>query len=40
MNRLADGLGVDVPAEYQKAAEQRLAGPAAHQEWLMRPKER
>jgi uncharacterized peroxidase-related enzyme len=40
MNRLADSLGVDVPAEYQKAAEQRLAGPAAHQEWLMRPKER
>lgn len=38
MNRLADGLGVDVPAEYQKAAERWLTGPAASQEWLMNPK--
>jgi uncharacterized peroxidase-related enzyme len=39
MGRLADGLGVDVPAEYQKAAERWLTGPATRQEWLMKPKE-
>jgi len=39
MDRLADGLGVDVPGEYQKAAECWLSGLAAGQEWLMKPKE-
>ena len=39
MNRLADGLGVDVPPSYQRAIEQWLTGPATQQEWLMRPKE-
>ena len=39
MNRLADGLGVDVPPSYQRAVEQWLTGPATQQEWLMRPKE-
>jgi uncharacterized peroxidase-related enzyme len=39
MNRLADGLGVDVPPSYQRAVEQWLTGPAAQQGWLMRPKE-
>jgi uncharacterized peroxidase-related enzyme len=39
MNRLADGLGVDVPPSYQRAVEQWLAGQATKQDWLMRPKE-
>ena len=39
MNRLADGLGVDVPPSYQRAVEQWLTGPATRQEWLMLPKE-
>lgn len=39
MDRLADGLGVDVPPSYQRAVEQWLTGPATQQEWLMRPKE-
>ena len=39
MDRLADGLGVDLPVEYQKAAEQWLTGPATRQEWLIMPKE-
>ena len=38
MNRLADGLGVDVPAEYQRLVESWLTGPVAEQDWLMRPK--
>jgi uncharacterized peroxidase-related enzyme len=39
MDRLADGLGVDVPAEYQKASERWLTGLADRREWLMKPKE-
>ncbi len=39
MNRLADGLGIDVPREYQKAVNKWLTGPAAEQEWLLQPKE-
>ncbi len=35
MNRLAQGLGVDVPASYQRAVSQWLTGPARNQEWLM-----
>lgn len=38
MGRLADGLGVDVPQEYQRLVESWLTGPAAEQDWLMRPK--
>lgn len=40
MNRLADGLGIDVPAEYQESVMQWLTGPAAGQEWLVEPKEK
>ncbi len=39
MNRLADGLGIDVPADYQKAVSQWLSGPATEQQWLKQPKE-
>ena len=37
MNRLADSLGIDIPASYQKAVEKWLNGPAGRQPWLMRP---
>ena len=37
MNRLADSLGIDIPASYQKAVENWLTGPAGRQPWLMRP---
>ncbi|MBM3943557.1 MAG: peroxidase-related enzyme [SAR202 cluster bacterium] len=40
MNRLADGLGVDVPPSYQTAMQRWLTGPAAQAQWLMKPKER
>jgi uncharacterized peroxidase-related enzyme len=39
MDRLADGLGVDVPPSYQAAVQRWLTGPASHAEWLLRPKE-
>ncbi len=39
MNRLADGLGIDVPREYQKAVRKWLTSPAAEQDWLLQPKE-
>ena len=39
MNRLADGLGIDIPREYQKAVRKWLTGPAAEQDWLLQPKE-
>lgn len=37
MNRLADSLGIDIPASYQTAIEKWLVGPAGRQPWLMRP---
>lgn len=39
MARVANALGVDVPPGYQAAVEGWLSGPAAQQEWLMRPRE-
>ena len=39
MNRLADGLGVDVPRDYQNGIMKWLTGPAAGQEWLTLSKE-
>ena len=39
MNRLADGLGVDVPPSYHQSVLEWLNGPAAEQEWLVEPKE-
>jgi uncharacterized peroxidase-related enzyme len=39
MNRLADGLGIDVPRDYQNLVMKWLTGPAAGQEWLTLPKE-
>ena len=38
MDRLADGLGVEVPRGRQEAVEEWLRGPAVQQGWLMRPK--
>ena len=38
MNRLADGLGIDIPREYNKWVRKWLTGPAAEQEWLVRPR--
>jgi uncharacterized peroxidase-related enzyme len=35
MDRLADGLGVDVPPDYQKLVESWLTGPVAREDWLM-----
>jgi len=37
-DRLAESLGVEVPAGRQEAIQQWLTGPAAQQEWLLRPK--
>ncbi len=34
MNRLADGLGVDISAERQEAMSGWVTGPARQQEWL------
>jgi uncharacterized peroxidase-related enzyme len=39
MNRLADGLGIDVAPDYQKAVLKWLTGPAATQPWLVQPKQ-
>ena len=39
MNRLADGLGIDVPLEYQNSVTKWLTGPAASQEWLTLSKD-
>jgi uncharacterized peroxidase-related enzyme len=39
MNRLADGLGIDVPPVYQKSVMTWLTGPAATHSWLVRPKQ-
>ena len=38
MNRLADGLGVDVNADRQQAMDRWVVGPARDQEWLWAPK--
>ena len=38
LTRLADGLGVEVSAERQEAIERWLMGPAAEQEWMLKPK--
>ena len=35
--RVAQGLGVEFPHKDQEAIEEWLAGPARHQEWLLRP---
>ena len=34
MNRLADGLGVDIDADRQQAMDRWVTGPAREQEWL------
>lgn len=34
MNRLADGLGVDVEAERQRGMDGWVTGPAREQDWL------
>ncbi len=34
MNRLADGLGVDIEAERQRAMDGWVTGPARDQDWL------
>ena len=34
MNRLADGLGVDIPEERAKAMANWVTGPAKEQDWL------
>jgi len=33
MNRLADGLGVDIPAERQEVMSRWVTGPAKEQDW-------
>ena len=38
MTRLADGLGVEVPAEHQSEVETWLTSPAKDQPWLMKAK--
>lgn len=38
MNRLADGLGVDIDADRQQAMDRWVAGPARTQEWLWASK--
>lgn len=38
MDRLADGLGVEVDPGRQEAVEEWLTGPAVQQDWLMRPE--
>ena len=39
MNRLADGLGVDIGPERQEAMERWVTGPARNQDWLWAPRE-
>ncbi len=39
MNRLADGLGVDIGADRQEAMDGWVTGPARDQEWLWAFKE-
>ncbi len=39
MTRLADGLGVEVDAGRQEAAERWLKGPVLEQGWLMKAKD-
>ena len=39
MNRLADGLGVDIGPERQEAMERWVTGPARDQGWLWAPRE-
>lgn len=34
MNRLADGLGVDIDGDRQQAMDHWVTGPARDQEWL------
>ena len=38
MTRLADGLGVEFPAQDQEQIESWLTGPAREQEWMLTPK--
>ncbi len=38
MTRLADGLGVEFPAQNQQHIEQWLTGPARDQQWMMKQK--
>jgi uncharacterized peroxidase-related enzyme len=38
MNRLANGLGVDVPEDYHKMVQGWLTGPVVQQKWLMQAK--
>ena len=39
MNRLADGLGVDIDADRQQAMARWVTGPARDQDWLWAAKE-
>ena len=39
MTRLADGLGVEMDSNRQKAVERWLSGPALQQDWLMKAKD-
>ena len=38
MTRLADGLGVEFPAENQEGIEAWLTGPATEQAWMLKQK--
>ena len=38
MTRLADGLGVEFPAENQEGIEAWLTGPATEQQWMLKQK--
>ena len=39
MNRLADGLGVDIDSDRQQAMDRWVTGPARDQDWLWAFKE-
>ena len=39
MNRLADGLGVDIDADRQRAMDGWVTGPARDQDWLWAARE-
>ncbi len=39
MNRLADGLGVDIGPERQEAMDRWVTGPARDQDWLWAAKQ-
>ncbi len=38
MNRLADGLGVDIDADRQRSMDNWVTGPARNQDWLWAAK--